>query len=151
MKSLSNSLLCVSLLSLLATAPLLATDTNPDSKLSSSGWVTAMDASFNTRTYQDEKGDLIVQVNNRSVGVLTIQMQTTRGEEVAYVPVDRRPAQLSIRLDVSELTDGDYRLIVATDTEKIVTIVSLTTPASTSIVRKATVAMVRQAPVHHTH
>ncbi|MCY7357724.1 MAG: hypothetical protein LH609_09665 [Rudanella sp.] len=148
MKSLSNSLLCVSLLSLLATAPLLATDTNPDRKLSSSGWVTAMDASFNTRIYQDEKGDLIVQVNNRSVGVLTIQMQTTRGEEVAYVPADRRPAQLSIRLDVSELTDGDYRLIVATDTEKIVTIVSLTTPASTSIVRKATVAVVRQAPEH---
>lgn len=145
MKTFPNFLFCAGLLSLLTTAPLLATDTvpNPDRDRPSSGWVSAPDASFNARTYQDNNGDLVVLVNNRSLRGLTIQMQTLRGEEVAYVPVPRRQAAFGARLDVHELPDGDYRIIVATDNERIVKIVSLKTDAPTPITRRATVAVVK--------
>ena len=130
MKTLPYLLVCAVLLT---AAPLLATDTlpNPERKPTSSGWVSAPDASFNARTYQDHKGDLIVQVNNRSLRGLTIQLQTLRGEEVAYVPVPKYQSSFGARLDISELTDGDYRIIVSTDNERIVKIVNLTISAST--------------------
>lgn len=144
MKTFLDLFLSAGLLSLLTTAPLLATDTlpNPDRIISSSGWVSAPDASFNARTYQTTTGDLVVQVNNGSLRGLTIQMQTLRGEEVAWVPVPKRQSAFRARLDVSELPDGDYRVIVATDNERIVKIVSLKTAAPTQTLRRATVAVV---------
>jgi len=146
MKTFLNLLLCAGLLSLLAAAPLRAT--SPDTQPDLPGWVSAPDASFNARTYQHASGDLIVQVNNPSLRGLTIQMQTMRGEAIAYVPVPQQQSQLRARLDVSELTDGDYRIIVATDTGKIVKIVTLTTAAPKETVRQATVAVVTPVPEH---
>lgn len=145
MKTYLNFIWCAGLLTLLTTAPLRATDTvpNPDRNLSSSGWVSSPDASFNARTYQADNGDLVVQVNNRSLRGLTIQMETMQGEEIAWVPIPRRQSAFGTRLDVSELTDGDYRIIVATDNEKIVKVVRLKTVAPTPAVRRATVALVQ--------
>lgn len=145
MKTFPKSLLCAGLLSLLTTAPLLATDTfpNPDRPITSSGWVSAPDATFNALTYQAANGDLVVRVNNRSLRGLTIQMQTLRGEEVAWVPVPKHQPAFGARLDIRELTDGDYRIIVSTDNEKIVKIVSLKTATPTTPARQATVALVK--------
>lgn len=141
MKTLPHLLVCAVLLT---TAPVLATDTvpNADRNLSSSGWVSAPDASFNARTYQADNGDLVVLVNNRSLRGLTIQMQTLRGEGVAFVSVPQRQSTFGARLDVHDLADGDYRIIVSTDNERIVKIVSLKTVAPTPAVRQATVAAV---------
>lgn len=148
MKTSAYSLLGASLLSLFTAASLFATDTvtNPERKPTSSGWVSAPDASFSVLTYQDTKGHLIVRVNNASLRGLTLQVQTLQGEEVAFVPVHKRQTQFGVRLNVADLTDGDYRLIVATDNERIVKIISLTTPASTP--RQAAVAVVTQASEH---
>ncbi|HLK97281.1 MAG TPA: hypothetical protein VK364_05900 [Hymenobacter sp.] len=143
MKTFPNLLLGTVLLSLLTTSLLLATDTipNPDRNPLSSGWVSAPDASFNARTYQTDNGDLVIQVNNRSLRSLTIQMQTIRGEEVAFVPVPKQTT-FGTRLDVQELADGDYRIIVATDNERIVKIVGLKTALPTPVARQASVAVV---------
>ncbi len=148
MKTSSYSLLCAGLISLLTVMPLLATDTgrNPDPKPSSSGWVSAPDGSFQVRTHQDPNGDLIVRVNNPSLRGLTIQMQTLRGEEVAFIPVNSPQTPFGTKFDVSELTDGDYRLIVATDTQKVTKLINLTTP--TVATRRATVALVTQVSNH---
>ena len=144
MKTFPNLLLGTVLLSLLTTSPLLATATipNPDRNPLSSGWVSAPDASFNARTYQTDNGDLVIQVNNRSLRSLTIQMQTMRGEEVAFVPVPKQQTTFGTRLDVQELADGDYRIIVATDNERIVKIVGLKTALPTPVARQASVAVV---------
>lgn len=146
MKTLPCSLFSAGLLlNLLVTAPLLATDTlpNPERKWTSSGWVSSPDASFNARTYQADNGDMVVQVTNRSLRQLTIQMQTLRGEEVAHVPVAKSKEQLAVRLDVSELTDGDYRIIISTDNERIVKLVSLTTPTPVPALRRTAAAVVK--------
>lgn len=145
MKTLPNTVFYAGLLTLLAVTPLLATDTlrTRGPEPISSGWVSAPDASFNTRTYQDRDGNLVVQVNNQSLRSLTIRLQTLRGEEVAYVPIPKRQVSFGARLDVSELTDGDYRIIVSTDNEKIVKIVSLKTPVTAS--RQVEVAVVTSA------
>lgn len=144
MKTIPHFLRCAGLLSLLSLAPLFVTADghNPDPRPTTSGWVSAPDGSFRARTYQDTNGHLVVRLDNRSLQNMTIQMQTLRGEEVAYVPVSRRQAPFAARLDVSELTDGDYRIIIATDTEKVVHIVNLTTPTPPPVVRQATVTLV---------
>ena len=67
-------------------------------------------------------------------------MQTIQGEEVAFVPVPKHQSAFGARLDVHELTDGDYRVIVATDNERIV---SLKTATLTPARRQATVAVVK--------
>ena len=145
MKTSSSLLFGAGLLSLLITSPLFAPDTgpNPGYDRPSSGWVSAPNASFSARTYQADNGELVIQVNNRSLRGLTIQMQTVRGEEIAFIPVPKQQSAFGTRLDVHDLTDGDYRIIVATDNEKIVTMVSLKTSAPVPAMRRATVAAVR--------
>ncbi|MEZ0540725.1 hypothetical protein [Fibrella arboris] len=145
-----KSVSCAGLLTLLTTMPLLAADTlpNADRTPGSSGWVVAQNASFNARTYQAPNGDLIVQVNNGALRGLTIQMQTLRGEEVAWVPVPQGQSAFIARLDVSELTDGDYRLIVATDNDRLVKIVRLTSATPTVPARQARVAVVTPSAYH---
>lgn len=145
MKTFPTLLFCAGLLSLATTLPLLATTTgyNPEPNLPSSGWVSAPDASFSALAYQAHNGNLIIQVNNRSLRGLTIQLQTMQGEEVAWVPVPKQQPGFRTRLDVHELADGDYRIIVATDNERIVKIVRLSTSAPTPAIRRATVAVVK--------
>ncbi|MBC3784688.1 hypothetical protein [Spirosoma utsteinense] len=144
MKTFPNILICAGLLSLLITAPLSAMDTTSktDRNLPITGWVSAPDASFNARTYQADNGDLVIQVNNRSLRVLTIQMQTMRGEEIAFVPVPKQQSAFGTRLNVQELADGDYRIIVSSDNERIVNIINLKLAVPTPAVRRATVAVV---------
>lgn len=83
---------------------------------------------FDMRTYQDRKGDLLVQINNRSGRSLTVTLQTERGEEVVYVPVSKRQGLFTIKLDVSETPSGLYRVAVGADIEKAVQLVRLATP-----------------------
>lgn len=73
-------------------------------------------------------------------------MQTLQGEGIAYVLVPKRQMSFGARLDVSELTDGDYRIIVSTDNEKIVKIVNLKTPVAAS--RQVKIAVVTPSTRH---
>lgn len=144
MKPIFSIFFSASLLGLLITTPLLATDTltNPGRNLSSASWVSAPDASFSTRAYQTDSGELVILVNNQFLGSLTIQVQTNRGEEVAYIPVPERQSAFGAKLGVHELPDGDYRIIVSTHNERIATIISLKSIAPTHANHRATVAVV---------
>ncbi len=128
MKTFLCSLLCACFLKVLITRPVEALSVHSDRDLSATAWVQSPCATFDMRTYQDTKGDLVVQINNRSGRDLAVTLQTERGEKVAFVPISRQQGVFTVKLDVAEIPAGLYRVAILADTEKAVQLVRLATP-----------------------
>ncbi len=130
MKPFLCSLLCACLLKVLISGPVGAIHITSERDLSATAWVQSPCATFEMRTYQDAKGDLIVQVNNRSGRDLAVTLQTDRSEKLAYVPISRQQGVFTVKLDVTEIPAGLYRVAIVADTEKAVQLVRLLSPAT---------------------
>ena len=130
MKTFLCSLLCACLLKVLIANPAGAIHINTDRDLSATAWVQSPCATFDMRTYQDAKGDLVVQINNRSGRDLAVALQTERAEKIAFVPVSRQQGVFTVKLNVAEIPTGLYRVTVMADTNEAVQLVKLATPAT---------------------
>ncbi|MEZ0487506.1 hypothetical protein [Fibrella aquatica] len=132
MKSLLNTTCVAGVFALLISTSSAASANEPTNEATRLGWVASPTASFNVRTSQSADGHLVVHISNRSQRGLTLQVETVSGADLAVIPVSRRSAQFGVKLNVSELEDGQYRLVVSSSKEKVVKLVNLESPKTVS-------------------
>lgn len=130
MKTFISCLVCSCLLKALVSSPAEALNRHNDRDMLASVWVQSPCATFEMRTCQDTKGDLIVQVNNQSGRDLAVTLQTARSEKVAFVPIPRQQGVFIVKLNIAEVPAGTYQVAVMADTQKAVQLIRLATLAT---------------------
>lgn len=141
MKTLQYIAASVCLLGALTTSAALANDNETRRASASTNWVAPASKSFTVRSKQDNRGDLLVWVNNTVKQSMTLRLVDQRGNEMTWVHLGNRPQVHAVRLDLSEVPDGDYRLEIMSGKEKIVKNVAINTPETPS--RQAAIAVVQ--------
>lgn len=129
------------LLAIIAVTAAFANDNETNRPGASTSWVAPASKTFTVRSMQDNRGDLLVWVNNTVKQAMTLRLTDLRGNEMTWMALGNRPQAHAIRLDLSEVPDGTYRLEVMSGTEKIVKNVAINTPAAPS--RQAEIAVVQ--------
>ena len=133
MKSLRTITCFAGLFALLVSTALAAFPDNSDrnnseGKLTGVGWVPSPTASFNVRTVQTNHRSLAVQISKRAQQGVVVQLQTLAGIDLMVIPVSKRQAEFGVQFNVSDLEDGEYRLVVSSKNEEVVKLINLKTP-----------------------
>lgn len=128
MKTLIRSLASATLVILFATTTTLAdtpTSTNPVMK--PSGWVVSPQSTFEVFTHK-WNGKLVVRVINTAKKPMTVSLLSTDGLELGVGYLGAKDHTQAIQFDVSELSDGEYRVKVENRMETLVKKVELVSP-----------------------
>lgn len=133
MKTLLKNLLYTGLLGLAGTTLTMAAPVsgNPENKPTTS-WVTSTDASFRMRTVHTQDNRISVHIQNPGLERLWLNLRTLDGEDVLHLPLPEHQVTHLIRLDLTHLTDGSYRVEVVSGINKVTAILSLV-PADTFV------------------
>jgi hypothetical protein len=74
-------------------------------------------AAYKTGIYSNREGKLVVAVNKETSGAVTIQLTNNSGKVLFSQLIGKHQQSARIRLDLSELSDGNYQLNVTNGVE----------------------------------
>lgn len=105
MKTLLNSLLLTAFLTL-STHALTRADDQPTTK-------TTKSATFQSGLYTTSEGKLNIALTKQKGGAVDVRLVNRRGHVLFDELIGKRQTSVRMRLDLSELPDGDYELIIS--------------------------------------